>query len=327
MLSDMNKNEFLKLLHKRGRGELNKIEEAKLLRILDQLQYRELEWDMDQLESDEIKHKIKLAIDGRLETKTTSHPFFLGKVKWAATLLFFLTLAFLGYRVQHTTPELEWEEKTTNERQKASVTLPDGSRAFLNTNTTLRFPKEFLDGKREVELDGEAFFEVVKQEGASFEVSSQGVRTVVLGTAFNVRAHQESAVKVAVQSGKVAVFHQNSTKEPDGIELHPNQMATAVPDSESFTVEEMDSDSFLDWKAASVSFDMDPFDEVIHRLAAIYNYKIEVVGQEMDQCQIKASYSNGNLYAVLYGLKNLVTFDVENTGERALKITYKKCKI
>ncbi|WP_162343703.1 FecR family protein [Cyclobacterium salsum] len=323
----MKKKEFLNLLQKRGRGELNKIEEAKLLRILDLLQRRELDWEMDSREQEEIKDKMKAKIDSNLQSKPISRPSYYGMMKWAASFLVLIGLAYLGYQVQQLTPTVVWEERITNERQKAAITLPDGSIAFLNTNTRLRFPKEFVDGKREVELDGEAFFEVVKEEGATFEVNSQGVKTVVLGTAFNVRAHQESPVKVAVQSGKVAVFHQTSTFDTSGVELQPRQMATAIPGAEGFEIAEMDSDSFLDWKAGSVFFDMDPFDEVIQRLGSIYNYRIELVGEGMDQCQIKATYANGNLFAVLYGLKNLVAFDVENTGERALKITYKKCNL
>lgn len=327
MLSEMNKKEFLNLLQKRSTGELNNIEEAKLLRILDQLQRRELDWEMDSLEEEELKYKMKEKIDSRLQSRTVTTTSTYGMMRWAASFLLLIGLAYLGYQVQQLTPNMVWEERITNERQKASITLPDGSIAFLNTNTRLRFPKEFVNGKREVELDGEAFFEVVKDKGATFEVNSQGVKTVVLGTAFNVRAHQELPVKVAVQSGKVAVFHQTSTADASGVELQPRQMATAIPGAERFAIAEMDSDSFLDWKAGSVSFDMDPFDEVIQRLASIYNYRIELVGEGMDQCQIKATYANGNLFAVLYGLKNLVAFDVENTGERTLKITYKNCKI
>ncbi|WP_439482600.1 FecR family protein [Cyclobacterium plantarum] len=323
----MEKREFLRLLRKRNKSELDQIEEAKLLRIMDQLQHRELDWEMETREETEIKYRIKSAIDKHLNSRNSIGNFKWKKLKWAASLLFFLALAFLGYQVQDTDPGLEWEERTTNERQKATITLPDGSIAYLNTNTTLRFPKRFINGKREVELLGEAFFQVVKKNGASFGVNSQGIKTVVLGTAFNVRAHQDSAVRVAVQSGKVAVFHQDSDIKEPGLELLPRQMATANPDVESFIVEEMDSDSFLDWKAKSISFDMEPFDEVIQRLASIYNYKVELVGKGMDQCQIKATYANGNLFAVLYGLKNLAEFEVENTGERALKITYKKCKI
>lgn len=322
----MNKRTFLQLLHKKNTGRLTSRERALLHQVLDQLQSRELTWELGEEEAEEIERRVKQKIDNRIQaTKRVAG--FSFPLRLVASLVVILCLGFLAYKVQLSPREIEWVERHTNERQKATITLPDGSLVSLNTNTRLRFPKEFVEGKRVVELDGEAFFEVVKDNGATFEVHSQGIKTVVLGTAFNIRAHQESPVQVAVQSGKVAVYPPSSSAEAEGVELHPNQRATEVADSESFFIEEMNSDSFLDWKAGSVTFNMDPFDEVIQRLATIYNYKIDLVGEGLAQCQIKATYVNGNLFAVLYGLKNLAAFEVENTGERALKITYKKCKI
>ncbi|MBD3629616.1 FecR family protein [Cyclobacterium sp.] len=322
----MTKEEFLKLLRKKESGGISEYENVLLLQVLDKLQERKLSWELAGREEEEVRKRIRSRIGQRIDVKNTKKTFY-PSLRIAASLILSISFGFLLYTIYQPDRQVLWEERTTNERQKASITLPDGSRAYLNTNTTLRFPKRFINGKREVELLGEAFFQVVKQNGASFEVNSEGIKTVVLGTAFNVRAHQDSAVKVAVQSGKVAVFHQDSNMMEPGVELLPRQMATANPDVGNFIVEEMDSDSFLDWKAKSISFDMEPFDEVIQRLASIYNYKVELVGKGMDQCQIKATYANGNLFAVLYGLKNLAEFEVENTGERALKITYKKCKI
>jgi len=223
-----------------------------------------------------------------------------------------------------TSTEVVWEERSTNERQKATITLPDGSLAYLNTNTSLRFPRKFESGHRLVELDGEAFFEVVSDKAAVFEVQSQGVRTKVLGTRFNVKAHRKSAVKVAVQQGSVAVYQQGMEKETR-VNLQPNQMATVFPDRGEIRVEEVDPEGFLAWKAQSVSFDLATFDEVIHRLAAIYNYSIDIEGEGLDRCQIKATYTNGNLYAVLHGLKNLVDFDIKKTGERKVTLYFKQC--
>lgn len=294
-----------------------------LLQVLDQLQRRELSWDLNTEEEEEIKQRVKSKIDRRLQIPERSGSFSLS-LRLVASIVLILSLGFLLYKVQQTPKKIIWEERSTNERQKATIALPDGSTSVLNTNSTLRFPKNFQEGKRVVELNGEAFFDVVRDSSAIFEVYSHGVRTEVLGTSFNVKAHQGSAVKVAVQHGSVAVFQQGLEKE-EHVELAPNQMAIAKMDASPLQVEEVDSTFFLAWKAQSVSFDLETFDEIIPRLASIYNYTIEIEGEGMDQCRIRATYTNSNLYAVLYGLKNMADFDLKRTGERKLTLYFNKC--
>jgi ferric-dicitrate binding protein FerR (iron transport regulator) len=319
----MNKREFLHLLQKKDNGRLTSREKALLLQVLDQIQRRELTWDLKSEEAEEIKQKVKSKIDRRLHTPDRTATFS-WSLRLVASLVLILSLGFLFYRVQQTPEEIIWEERSTNERQKATIALPDGSTAVLNTNTTLRFPKNFEEGRRMVKLNGEAFFDVVRDSSAVFEVYSQGVRTEVLGTSFNVKAHQGSDVKVAVKHGSVAVSLQGLEKE-ERVELSPNQMAIAGMDASTLQVKAVDPTFFLAWKAKSVSFDLDTFDEIIPRLASIYNYTIEIEGEGMDQCRIKATYTNSNLYAVLYGLKNVADFDLERTGERKLTLYFNKC--
>jgi ferric-dicitrate binding protein FerR (iron transport regulator) len=319
----MNKRAFLQLLQKRDTGRLSAREKSLLLQVLDRLQRREWSWDLDTEEAAEIQQRIKDRIDRRIQASPKRN-YFLRPLQLAASVALLIGLVFLVYQVLQTPTEVVWEERSTNERQKATITLPDGSLAYLNTNTSLRFPRKFEPGQRLVELDGEAFFEVVADKAAVFEVQSQGVRTKVLGTSFNVKAHRESAVKVAVQHGSVAVYQQGMEKETR-VNLQPNQMATVFPDRREIRVEAVDPEGFLAWKAQSVSFDLATFDEVIHRLAAIYNYSIEIEGEGLDRCQIKATYTNGNLYAVLHGLKNLVDFDIKKTGERKVTLYFNRC--
>lgn len=319
----MTKRTFLQLLQKKETGRLSAREKALLHQVLDQLQRRELSWDLDREEEAEIQQRIKGKIDRRIQ-RSRKQAYFSGPVRMVASIALLIGLGFLVFRMLQAPTEVVWEKRSTNERQKATITLPDGSMAYLNTNTTLWFPRQFESGKRLVKLDGEAFFEVVANEAAVFEVRSHGVRTEVLGTRFNVKAHRESAVMVAVDHGSVAVCQQGREEETR-VKLHPNQMATVYPEHEEIVVAPVDKQNFLAWKAQSVSFDLVTFDEIIPRLAAIYNYSIDVEGEGMDRCQIKATYRNGNLYAVLHGLKNLADFDIKKTGERKLTLYFKGC--
>ncbi|MDZ7690866.1 MAG: FecR domain-containing protein [Balneolaceae bacterium] len=90
--------------------------------------------------------------------------------------------------------------------ERASMEFSDGSRVILNSMSTLRFPKVFEGTKRELHLEGEAFFQVAHNKERPFVVHANGVEVNVLGTEFNVNSYRENeAVEVVVREGKVAV--------------------------------------------------------------------------------------------------------------------------
>ena len=91
---------------------------------------------------------------------------------------------------------------STQATEKTTIDLPDGSRVWLNEHSVLHYATKF--DKREVRLEGEAFFEVAKKDGQNFEIIAGDSKTTVLGTSFNVRAYpEEEYVEVAVETGKV----------------------------------------------------------------------------------------------------------------------------
>lgn len=81
--------------------------------------------------------------------------------------------------------------------------LADGSKVWLNAATTLKFPSSFQKNLREVELTGEAYFEVAKNAEAPFIVKTSGMQVRVLGTHFNVNAYDAKAVKTSLEEGAV----------------------------------------------------------------------------------------------------------------------------
>lgn len=85
------------------------------------------------------------------------------------------------------------------------VTLPDGTKVWLNAESKLDFPSQFGKGKRLVHLKGEAYFEVTKDKRHPFVVVNDYFTTTVLGTVFNVRAYDEHDANVVLVSGRVAV--------------------------------------------------------------------------------------------------------------------------
>lgn len=96
----------------------------------------------------------------------------------------------------------------TQENREASTlvtTLEDGSVVYLAQESTLKYPEHFAADNRKVNLQGEAFFDVAKKHQQTFLIETEQVRIEVLGTAFNVRSHDDGLFRLSVQRGRVKV--------------------------------------------------------------------------------------------------------------------------
>jgi transmembrane sensor len=110
--------------------------------------------------------------------------------------------------------------------QVASLILSDGTKVFLNAASSLRYPVSFSAGDRRVEISGEAYFEVAKDPTKKFIVSSNGIKTEVLGTHFNISAYAEEQVTaVTLLEGKVKVSNSTTT-----VTIHPGEQVAAEAD-------------------------------------------------------------------------------------------------
>lgn len=140
----------------------------------------------------------------------------------AAAIL--LLMAGLWYNRSYAPNEMVF---STQETEKTTIDLPDGSRVWLNENSVLYYAKKF--DKRKVRLEGEAFFEVAKKDGQIFEIIAGGSKTTVLGTSFNVRAYpKESFVEVAVETGKVQFASLQKEEEQAILEKSEYAILTKV---------------------------------------------------------------------------------------------------
>ncbi|HSI75594.1 MAG TPA: FecR domain-containing protein [Lunatimonas sp.] len=321
----MDKDRFFNLLDKQTKGLTNQEENRKISDIFDRMQQRSLSWEMNEREEQAIKSRIKRRIDDRLEEKRQVDFRHFPYWRLIASLVFLLGLGYMFFNQpgKEATPQLV--ERITGERQKAVITLQDGSKVHLNVNSSIRFPEEFAMASRMIELEGEAFFEVVPDTDRPFIVESQGVKTRVLGTSFNVKATSGTDVEVMVKTGKVAVF-QGVVNEEQQLVLSPSQLAKVDPSNREMSVQEVDMEDYLTWRSDNIAFDLVPFTEVMNRLGKVYNLDIQIEGITGQECLIKASYSNRSLYSVLFGLKNLVDFDYEKTSNGSMLIRYRGCR-
>lgn len=153
---------------------------------------------------------------------------------------------------------------------RTSVTLPDGSLVWLNSNTSFKYPTTFASENRVVELDGEAYFEVTKNEGKSFIVKTNKYNVEVLGTTFNVEAYaNEASFKTGLFNGKVKLYKEQ--QENKSLYLKPGEAAELIGDA--LQVSSANQNSFR-WKDGLIILEDKSFTEIMRLFEKYYDVQI-----------------------------------------------------
>ena len=158
--------------------------------------------------------------------------------------------------------------------KRFDLTLSDGTRVYLNSGSTIRYPTYFINGnRREVFLEGEAFFEVAHDDNLSFQVNTNEIDVTVYGTKFNVASYPEdSGASVVLVSGSVAL----SAKEQDSanILLEPGFRGTFNGTDKTFAAEKVDTSIYTSWLQGELVFRNAPFQNILRKLERQYNVVI-----------------------------------------------------
>ena len=125
------------------------------------------------------------------------------------------------------------------------LALPDGSKVWLNSGSSIRFPTAFIEKERVVELKGEAYFEIAKNKNQPFIVHTANSMDIkVLGTQFNVMAYDdEKNIKTTLLEGSVQILKESGTAL-----LEPGQAATLNKDTGKIKVADADTEEAVAWK-------------------------------------------------------------------------------
>jgi transmembrane sensor len=170
-------------------------------------------------------------------------------------------------------------EKKALNGQQLTVKLTDGTVIVLNAGSVLRYPEHFEDDKREVQLRGEAYFEVASNPKAPFLIYTDEVRVEVIGTKFTVKAYPESKeVKVAVVEGKVAVDTRSESasgaESEKNVILTKNQMATLQKENQEIKVTPFEENDLLGWKNGVLYFEKAGFAQLVGQLERWYGVEV-----------------------------------------------------
>ncbi len=164
----------------------------------------------------------------------------------------------------------EYHVLSTPKGGQYMVTLPDGSNVWLNAASSLRYPTKFAGKERIVELDGEAYFEVKRNEKQPFVVKSGHQEVQVLGTEFNVNAYSdEPLTTTTLVDGAIQVVNLTSNIVN---QLQPGKQS-AVQDGNT-TITNVDVSSFVNWKRGLFSFRETEMRDAMNQLSRWYDVEV-----------------------------------------------------
>jgi transmembrane sensor len=180
--------------------------------------------------------------------------------------------------------------------EKKICILSDGTQVWINRQSSITYPSKFSDSERVVQLEGEAYFDVVKGKG-TFKIITGKTAVVVLGTAFNVRAYQqEKFTEVIVSRGKV-LFEEKSLHQQKTLLLAGDQ-GTFDEASKKITKKIVGDSNLLGWKDDKLSFHNAPLNEIQFILKRYFNVPMQF-SPSMLQCRFTGDFHKPALDEVL----------------------------
>ncbi len=306
--------EFLKWLHSE-QGEQEYLEF-----IDDSLREEFLEVDesSDQAFEDSYSEDVE-----KRESGTTSWSFIKDKswMGWVAgvVVLFVVASTFFIMKdhIKITVGNRKYKTivKTTPRGEKSRVILPDGSIVHLNAESSISYSENF-SADRNLDLVGEAFFEVTKDSLKPFVVHTQNLSTTALGTSFNIQAYPDlGKVQISLATGKVLIKDSLTEKQ---IIMNPKESTSHINGQPLLRKEQVDINEILLWKEGILHFDKTPFPEVLKTLERWYGTHIKVTGVEnIPDFKCSGTFKpRENLHNVLDVLGYSLEFSYSTTGSQ-----------
>jgi len=181
------------------------------------------------------------------------------------------------------------------------LALPDGSKVYLNSGSTISYLSVFASDIRKVSLKGEGYFEVVKNKKVPMEVSAGNVSLKVYGTSFNVNALESSKfVKVTLIEGSVSLSSKGETIEgKKEFFITPGQTVTYQQNTKDISLQTDDTFQYTAWKDGIIIFRNKTFESVLQQLSEKFNVDIELKDKSLASIPMDATFRDENINEIL----------------------------
>lgn len=162
--------------------------------------------------------------------------------------------------------------------RRSEITLPDGTKVWLNSGSRLIYPITFEKNSREVYLEGEAYFDVTHNKERPFHVRGKSMDIKVLGTEFYVGSNLNNKNNYAVLvSGSIAFSGGNWLNKTEKV-LVPGERINYIPDEEKLLISHVKTEEYKSWKEGYLDIESESLDVIVKSIAKYYNIQISTEG-------------------------------------------------
>ena len=262
---------------------------------------------------EKIQYEILLD-EKRNERKITFWSFYRQIAAILIPLLGISALIYFFALPQEKLKSQSWLEINVPSGARVEFLLPDSTTGWLNSGAKLKYPAEFTQ-HRQVELSGEAYFNVKHHSNSDFTVDVADMKIKVLGTKFNVSAYNDETVsEVVLKEGKVEV---NGSKVPFKQVLQPGEKITYDRTKNAINKLNVDPNIYTAWTKGYLVLDNEPLVEAAKRLERWYGIEILIKNDMLKKFRFKATFKEEPLEEVLQfiAMTTPITYNIENRSQ------------
>ncbi len=271
--------------------------------------YREREIDVDKAWA-KVSNRIAAEEDNKKIVLRPRVPLFM---KIAASALIIIGLGWAGWRI--VTPANVVVATAANEKN-VTVTLPDGSKVWLNRSTTLTYPSKFTGNRRDVKLTGEAFFDVERDESKPFTIDAGNASIRVLGTSFSVLSDNgNNEVEVLVESGSVMVTSSNGN---NSVTLKPGYIGRVSDQTEANQLNY--NNNYMSWNTDKLVYNGEELITVFEDLKHAYGIEITTDDPEINRLTITSVFEELPHDTIIKVICTTFNLKYEKNGEQYMLI-------
>lgn len=224
----------------------------------------------------------------------------------------------ISYKKNDKIKELIFNEISVPNGKKIELVLSDGTLVHINSGSSLKFPINFISGrKRQVFLEGEAYFEVTKDAKNPFQVTTNDMGIEVLGTHFNVSSYKGAKTFAVLAEGSIAVS-KNQIEGEVGTPtvISPGEKATLM--ESGIEVKTVDLNDYLGWREGRLTFNNEPFIDIIKKIERQYGVTITNNYTALNPIKFKGTFKDETILDLLDTFKESAKFNYKINNHKII---------
>lgn len=239
---------------------------------------------------------------------------------YAAIFILVISIgAFIFYSINRgKTMQLFYTSVIADKGQISKVNLPDGSQVWLNSGSEIKYNNFFASKNRDINLIGEAFFDVVRNENAPMVITCGVLQARVLGTRFNISAYPgNDYINIILEEGSVEL--KNTDVPSFEYKLKPGEMARFNKSNRELFVSQVNTVKYTSWREGTINIYDQPISEVAKRLNLRFNQKFEY-SKEIENLKCTFTIKNESLEDIIKLIEQITpVYAVQEDGIIFLK--------